>query len=365
PSVGCPMGCNFCSTSAMFGGKGASQTFYESGEELYEIIAALSRQTGARSFFVMDENFLLNRKRALRLLELMETHKRPWSFYVFSSANVLRKYSMDELVRLGVSWVWLGLEGKDSQYNKLRGANTLEMVREYQANGIRVLGSTIIGLEDHTLENIDAAIDYAVSHDTDFHQFMLYTPLPGTGLHKDLHGKELILDEDECGLPEIHGQARFNYRHPHIRNGEETDLLLRAFRRDFEVNGPSLMRIVRTTMQGWRKHRNHPDARVRDRFDWEAKDLPTVWAAAVSAAKAWFRGNPPIQAKMDAIQRELFEEFGLRAKLAGSLGGPYVRWKMRGEQRRVQRGATTEPPTFYESNDSNAGIKLCRFVEST
>ena len=365
PSVGCPMGCNFCSTSAMFGGKGASQTFYESGEELYEIIAALSRQTGARSFFVMDENFLLNRKRALRLLELMETHKRPWSFYVFSSANVLRKYSMDELVRLGVSWVWLGLEGKDSQYNKLRGANTLEMVREYQANGIRVLGSTIIGLEDHTLENIDAAIDYAVSHDTDFHQFMLYTPLPGTGLHKDLHGKELILDEDECGLPEIHGQARFNYRHPHIRNGEETDLLLRAFRRDFEVNGPSLMRIVRTTMQGWRKHRNHPDARVRDRFDWEAKDLPTVWAAAVSAAKAWFRGNPPIQAKMDAIQRELFEEFGLRAKLAGSLGGPYVRWKMRGEQRRVRRGATTEPPTFYESNDSNAGIKLCRFVEST
>ena len=29
PSVGCPVGCNFCSTSAMFGGKGHSIRFYQ------------------------------------------------------------------------------------------------------------------------------------------------------------------------------------------------------------------------------------------------------------------------------------------------------------------------------------------------
>jgi radical SAM superfamily enzyme YgiQ (UPF0313 family) len=27
PSVGCPLGCNFCSTSAMFGGKGRFVSF--------------------------------------------------------------------------------------------------------------------------------------------------------------------------------------------------------------------------------------------------------------------------------------------------------------------------------------------------
>ena len=31
PSVGCPMGCNFCTTSAFFGGKGKFVNFYDSG----------------------------------------------------------------------------------------------------------------------------------------------------------------------------------------------------------------------------------------------------------------------------------------------------------------------------------------------
>ncbi|MGB9361244.1 MAG: cobalamin-dependent protein, partial [Candidatus Sulfotelmatobacter sp.] len=33
PSVGCPMGCNFCTTSAFFGGKGKFINFYETGDE--------------------------------------------------------------------------------------------------------------------------------------------------------------------------------------------------------------------------------------------------------------------------------------------------------------------------------------------
>jgi radical SAM superfamily enzyme YgiQ (UPF0313 family) len=370
PSVGCPLGCNFCSTSAMFGGKGKSRVFYETGDELYHILCALEEASGARSFFVMDENFLLNRTRALRLLALMEAGNKPWSFYVFSSANVLRHYSMDELVRLGVSWVWLGLEGRNSRYGKLKGADTQTMVRNFQANGIRVLGSSIIGLEDHCAENIDEAIDYAVAHATDFHQFMLYTPLPGTGLHRELTEKGLILDESECGLPEIHGQQRFNYRHPHIRPGQETEMLLRAFRRDFEVNGPSLLRIVRTTLSGWQKHKQHPDARVRERFFWEAAELPTTWAAVTAAAGRHYRAEPRMLERIKTLHRDLNAEFGLKARLAGLLGGMVVARSLRAEQRRLQDGQTWEPPTFFECN--RAGMQrvhhgpvpqLCRFVE--
>ena len=38
PSVGCPMGCNFCTTSAFFGGKGKFVNFYETGDELYAVV---------------------------------------------------------------------------------------------------------------------------------------------------------------------------------------------------------------------------------------------------------------------------------------------------------------------------------------
>ena len=121
PTVGCPLGCNFCATSAMFGGKGKFVHFYETGDELFDVMCELEAALHVKSFFVMDENFLAYRKRALRLLELMEEHDKSWALYLFSSANILRRYTIEQLVSLGVSWVWMGLEGDDANYAKLKG----------------------------------------------------------------------------------------------------------------------------------------------------------------------------------------------------------------------------------------------------
>jgi hypothetical protein len=114
PSVGCPLGCNFCSTAALFGGKGQFINFYETGDELFSVICKIEKSLKVRSFFVLDENFLLHRKRALRLLELMEISGKSWSLSVFSSARVLKSYTMDQLMGLGIGFVWMGLEGEES-----------------------------------------------------------------------------------------------------------------------------------------------------------------------------------------------------------------------------------------------------------
>ena len=50
----------------------------------------------------------------------------------------------------------------------MEGADTHRLAKELQSHGIPVVGSTIIGLENHTPTNIDEAIAYAVSHDTEF-----------------------------------------------------------------------------------------------------------------------------------------------------------------------------------------------------
>jgi len=366
PSVGCPMGCNFCSTSAMFGGKGKHFDFYATGDELFHVMCQMEDEMQACSFFMMDENFLLHQKRARRLLELMREHDKAWAIHVFSSANVLSKYTMDELLGLGISWVWMGLEGENSQYTKLHGIDVHKLIKELQSNGIRVLGSTIIGLENHTPENIDEAIDYAASYATDFHQFMLYTPIPGTPLHAELTAKGIMKNESEFVPGDIHGQIVFNYRHPHIKDGQEGEFMIRAFDRDFEVNGPSTVRIVRTTLTGWQRHKNHPDARIRRRYVWEARELGTTFSALVGAARRYYKNNATMRGKLDALLADLRAEFGWKSRLYATVGGWYVSRKLRAEERRKAQGWTYEPPTFYERNDhctERPELPTCRWCE--
>ena len=343
PSVGCPVGCNFCSTSALFGGKGKSVNFYETGDELYSVMCQIERTLRVRSFFVLDENFLLHRKRALRLLELMERNGKSWALNVFSSARVLESYSIEQLVGLGVIWVWMGLEGEGSRYRKLEDVDTRRLVRKLQENGIRVLGSSIIGLEHHTPETLEAVIDYAVSHDTDFHQFMLYTPNPGTPLYEQHRRDGTLLPESAFPAADAHGQYRFNYRHPHIRDGREEEYLVAAFRRDFEVNGPSLYRLIRTMLKGWQANGRHPDARIRDRAAWDAAPLRSTYAGAVWAMREWYRGDERLCGKMDDLLQDLYGTFGWKTRVLAPLFGRYALAKLRAEEKRLQEGWRYEP----------------------
>ena len=352
PSVGCPMGCNFCATSAMFGGKGKFINFYETGDELFGVMCGLERTMGIRSFFVMDENFLLHRKRSLQLLERIERHGKSWSLYVFSSGRVLQSYTIEQLVRLGISWVWMGLEGKKSRYAKLSGVDTLSLVRTLQSHGIRVLGSSIIGLEEHSAENIGEVIEYAVSHATDFHQFMLYTPIPGTPLYAEHLKDNTLLAPGEFEDGDMHGQLSFRHRHPHFKGGQESELILKAFERDFEVNGPSVLRIAQTVLKGWKRYRHHLDRRIRNRFAWEARHLALAYPASLWAAAKWFREtNPSMCRKLTTLLEEIKREVGLKAKLAAPLAGRFVFSRLCREARRLQSGWTYEPPTFYEMNE--------------
>ena len=360
PSVGCPVGCNFCSTSALFGGKGHFLNFYETGEELFAVMAQLEKKLKVRSFFVLDENFLLHRKRALRLLELMEKNNKSWSMYVFSSARVLKSYTMEQLVGLGISWVWMGLEGENSQYAKLGGINVHHLVKDLQANGIRVLGSSIVGLEDHCPENMDKVIEYAVSYNTDFHQFMLYTPNPGTPLYAQHKADGTLLGDDRFNPADAHGQFRFNYRHKHIKDNMEEEFLRRAFERDFEKNGPSLARLIRSQLAGYLKHKNHPDPRVRRRILWECRSLGTTYTAAVWAMRKWFdkeAGHPNTVLWLERLMKNLYKAFGMRARLSAPLAGRYLYRKMIREQERLARGWSYEPPVFYEKNEAALALE--------
>jgi radical SAM superfamily enzyme YgiQ (UPF0313 family) len=340
-SMGCPLGCNFCTTSAFFGGKGKMLNLYSTGAELFRVMEAAESSRGVSSFFILDENFLLQKRRALELLALMKAGRKSWALHIFSSANAIAKYRYEELIELGISSIWIGLESPRSQYAKLAGADTMRLAAELREHGIVVLGSTILGLEHHTPENLEAEIEHAVEHETDLHQFMLYTPVPGTPLYRDMKEQGRLLDVD---MADIHGQDAFNFRHAAISREESRKFLGWAFRRDFERNGPSLFRICRTTFAGWKRYKDHPNFRVRARIRRDGQTLRHAYVASLWAIEYRLRStNREVAGRVRALRKELEKEFGMVAKLAGMVLGPVLWCTSWFEERRSARGKTWDP----------------------
>ncbi len=306
-----------------------------------------------RSFFIMDENFLLYKKRAMELLDRMKATGKAWALYVFSSANAIRKYTMRELVELGVSWIWMGLESPLSslcQAARYRhaGADPRTARQRHQAAWARP--SSAWSTTPRTISI--AEIEHAVAHETDFHQFMLYTPVPGTPLYAEMKQQERLLPGVD--LADIHGQDHFNFEHAAISREQSKQFLDWAFRRDFERNGPSLFRVWRTSLAGWKRYRNYPDARVRERFEWEARSMKSAASGLLWAMEHQLRKtNANVSAQMRALRQDLGREFGPFARMASALG-PVLLWASRREQRRLDSGVTYEPDTVIERRNWSA-----------
>jgi hypothetical protein len=154
---------------------------------------------------------------------------------------------------------------------------------------------------------------------------------------------------DGVDLADIHGQDRFNFQHAAISREDSKSLLDWAFRRDFERNGPSIYRIVRTTFEGWLRYKNDPDPRVRARFAFEARSLKDGYAAALWAMEKHLRGaNAAVAGKIRTLRQELGREFGFMSRVMVQAIGPVLLWATRREEKRLAAGRTYEPRTIIE-----------------
>ena len=199
----------------------------------------------------MDENFLKHRDRALELLSEMERHQRFFRFHIFSSAEAITAFGLDNLVRLGVDLVWIGFESRSRQsaFAKNHGIDARKLVQDLRNRGIAVLASGILCMEHHTPDNIQGDIDFLVGLEADFVQFMLLTPIPVTALYRD-HQRRGLLRMD-LPFQEWHGQKRLSYHHPAFNDDDPEKWINRAFRQDYEENSSSMFRMAETAVRGY------------------------------------------------------------------------------------------------------------------
>ncbi len=282
PGVGCVNGCSFCSTSHFFG---KSYTpFFDSGKALFETACRVADERGTDSFFVMDENFLKDRERALELLSEMERHQRFFRFHIFSSAEAITAFGIDNLVRLGVDLLWIGFEsrGRQSLFAKNSGIDARSLVHDLRDRGIAVLASGILCMEHHTPDNIQQDIDFLVGLEADFVQFMLLTPLPVTALYRD-HQRRGLLRTD-LSFQEWHGQKRLSFRHPAFTDDDAEEWINRAFRQDYEENSSSMFRMAETAVRGYEHLAALPnrDANLETRLA-QSRDKASMWCLILPA----------------------------------------------------------------------------------
>ncbi len=308
PGVGCPNACRFCCTSDFY-----DHTYYpfmKTGQELFDTMCRISDELGTEEFFVMDENFLLHKDRAMELLDLMEEHDRPFTFSLFSSAEAITAFGIDNMVRLGVGYIWVGVESKKMLFEKTKGIDVPKLISDLRANGILVLASNILFLEHHDKETIWEDIDFAISLKPDFTQFMQLGPLPQTKLYKDYKANGIL--REDIPYEEWHGQHRIWFDHPNFTQEETQVIIKEAFQKEYNVLGPSVVRWADTMINGFEAL----DGKTEDEFmlkRLEQKRKRCEAAYYILAALKWLAPTKHMkELTMDVIQRYK-SHFGSRA----------------------------------------------------
>jgi len=330
--------------------------YLKTGKEIFEVCCAYEDNLGVTDFGVMDENFLKFPQRAMELLECIEKAGRIFTFGIFSSAETITGLpSLDLLVRLGVTFVWMGVESKHEIFEKNKGVDFKHLVAELRKRGISVMTSAILFLEEHTKESLGADVDFVTGLRADYVQFMELGPLPGTKLYSDYEAQGKLCAKEEMPYEERHGQNRIWFRHPAFTGEETSEYLRKAFQYEYHRNGASFFRAVQTAMMGYQYTVRSGDTRIRRRAEGFKRFLEEVRVFMVPAKV--FAKNQATRGLLEALSRDYGNVFPKQAVKHIALSGLAVVFAMKEVVRIRLLGDVIQPPRKRFAYRFDAAIK--------
>lgn len=259
--LGCSRGCDFCCTSHFF--KNDYIPLIPSGKEIHDFIwSADFGKSSYRDIGIIDEDFLLDYQRALELAKWNAIEiDRPILFSCLTSLKSLSQYRINELLSMGLAGVWVGIESQKTSYSKLKDINVKEAISTYKKAGISVLTSMILGYDWHDADEIEKDFEYLLALKPTLSQFMLYSPCPGTPLHKKLSAENRLIDISY----HQHDGFHMMFKHPHFSKNELEKILLRLFQREYEELGPCIFRYLEIQLNGYEALKNKRNPLFRRR----------------------------------------------------------------------------------------------------
>ncbi len=343
PGVGCNNHCNFCSTSNHFQGY---QPYFRNTREMFDTLVRVSDTLGVRDFWLLDENFLGDESRVYELIDLMEKHRRPFSFDMFGTLESMSRYTPRDLARLGVQFLWVGIESKQPLYKKTIGHDARSLFAEARRYGISMLASSILFFDHHDRFTIHDDIKYTISLNPDFTFFTTLSPCPGTPLWNQLAAAGRLLPPDVVPEKERTSQGMIWFRHPVFTPDETRGIMTSAYRREYETLGPCLLRYAETKLMGYQTLRALADPRLDQRLD-RLRHYALEMRPLLRAFER-FAPNETIRIKARSVADSYEKEFG-QMKIPEMLGSFASLLCAHIENGRVRRGGKVrQPATFID-----------------
>jgi hypothetical protein len=309
--LGCAYGCDFCLTSSFF--ECRYQPFLRDGRELYRLVQRHARAGRITDFWIMDENFLADEERAWQLREAAREDIQRAAPYnldmIWSSADTVQRIGAEALAEMGVTSVWIGYESGAAGYAKNSGIDFPGLIDELAHHGINTLLSCIPFDDRHDEATWEADLQEVLRCGQAYTQFMPLSPLPTTRLHQRLRAEDRLLEE--IPMAERHGLTGLAHAHPHFTRRRSRELLDEAFAREYEANGPSVLRILENRLRGYQTFRASTSPVLRQR------------AATLGAA---LRKKAGFVVAMQSLVRECHRDRAARALegFRAEFGGDFV-----------------------------------------
>ena len=193
---GCPFHCTFCLAPKIDG----AQIRRHSLERIVTTIKRLYLEFGVRYIAIVDDNFTLNKKWAIKVCNAIADLNFHDLTIVYSQWNPQRGMDVEmaqAMRRAGWREVTIAPEsGSKRTLEAMRKPVNIDTVpgfiRMFHEVGLQVTAFFIIGYPDETLEDIEMTRKFILENDFDFAGVSIYQPLPGSDIYDRLVAENVI-----------------------------------------------------------------------------------------------------------------------------------------------------------------------------
>lgn len=307
--LGCPNGCDFCCTSHFF--KRQHIRLLPSGRDIYQVAERYLEMDPDLVLLIIDEDFLLNKKRAMEFRDCVLKGGKTLSIFAFSSIKAISQYTVEEILEMGIDGFWIGYEGTRSGYGKQEGRPVEEILTEFREHGITVLTSMIVGFDYQTPEVVAREFDGLMALKPSLSQFLIYGPVPGTPFYdrvmKEGSLQEIYKTDKDLFYRRADGFATM-MKHPTLTAAEIEGIQRWCYEQDFARLGPSIFRVLEARLLGYRKLKDSPNPALRQKAAFYARELRVAYP--VFLAGRLLGPNAAVRAGIAQLERKVHAELG-------------------------------------------------------